>query len=90
MAVFRVFTRVTARRPRLLHVRPASVAWGFSGYRSTILTMSKSECRTDARIAVSTETREMIRNQKRGGETYNDLLRKMAEQYDPRDNHAPQ
>jgi len=38
---------------------------------------------TDARIAVSTDTRNLVRSLKRGGETYDELLRKMAEEYDP-------
>lgn len=38
---------------------------------------------TGARIAVSTETRDLVRSQKRAGETYDQLLLKMAEQYDP-------
>lgn len=45
--------------------------------------MGNTERNTDARIAVSTATRELIRNYKRGGETYDALLQKMAEQYDP-------
>lgn len=38
---------------------------------------------TDARIPVSHATRELVKAQKRGGETYDDLLRSMAVQYDP-------
>lgn len=34
-------------------------------------------------ITVSPETRELVRSQKRGGESYDTLLRKMTEQYDP-------
>lgn len=45
--------------------------------------MGDTERNTDARIAVSTATRELIRNHKRGGETYDALLRKMADQYEP-------
>lgn len=37
----------------------------------------------DARIPLQAETRDDLRQLKRGGETWNDLLRKMAEQYDP-------
>lgn len=37
----------------------------------------------DSRLAVTRETRDMVRGLKRGGETYDQLLRKMAEQYDP-------
>lgn len=36
-----------------------------------------------ATIAIYPETRELLREQKRGGDTYDDVLRKMAEQYDP-------
>jgi len=39
--------------------------------------------KSGARIAVSTETRDLVRSQKRAGETYDQLLQKMAEQYDP-------
>lgn len=38
---------------------------------------------TDTRIPVSHATRELIKAQKRGGETYDDLLRSMVAQYDP-------
>lgn len=42
---------------------------------------------TEGRIPVAVETRERVKNLKRGGETYDDLLRKMADQYDP-SNHT--
>lgn len=45
--------------------------------------MGETERNTDARIAVSTATRDLVREYKRGGETYDQLLQKMAEQYDP-------
>ena len=45
--------------------------------------MGDTERNTDARIAVSTETRDLVRDRKRGGETYDELLRKMVAQYDP-------
>lgn len=45
--------------------------------------MGETERNTDARIAVSTETRNLVRSQKRAGETYDQLLQKMANQYDP-------
>ena len=45
--------------------------------------MGDSERNTDARIAISTETRDLVRAQKRGGETYDELLKRMASQYDP-------
>ena len=45
--------------------------------------MSDSERNTNARIAIAEETRDQLRNQKRGGETYDQLFRKMLEQYDP-------
>jgi hypothetical protein len=38
---------------------------------------------TDTRIPVSNATRELVKAQKRGGETYDDLLRNMVAQYDP-------
>lgn len=44
---------------------------------------------TDTRIPVSHPTRELIKAQKRGGETYNDLLRNMVAQYDPDDGEEP-
>jgi hypothetical protein len=44
---------------------------------------------TDARIAVSSETREAVKRQLRGGETYDELLRKMADQYEPNTDEAP-
>lgn len=34
-------------------------------------------------ITVSPDTRDLVRSQKRGGETYDSLLRKMVAQYDP-------
>jgi hypothetical protein len=45
--------------------------------------MAATERNTDARIAVSAETRDLVKAQKRGGETYDELLRKMAKEYDP-------
>lgn len=45
--------------------------------------MGDTERSTDARIAVSIETRNLVRSQKRAGETYDQLLQKMIEQYDP-------
>lgn len=36
-----------------------------------------------ANIKIRPETRDRVRALKRGGESYDDLLRKMAEQYDP-------
>ena len=47
--------------------------------------MGDTERNTDARIPVSTETRNLVREQKRGGETYDQLIRKMVNQYDPGD-----
>lgn len=38
---------------------------------------------TDYRIPCSEEARDAVRAQKRGGETYSDVLMKMANQYDP-------
>lgn len=34
-------------------------------------------------IPVSTETRRLVQSQKRGGQSYDELLRLMVEQYDP-------
>lgn len=42
--------------------------------------MSKT---ADSRIPCSRETRELVKSQKRAGERYEDLLRKMVAQYDP-------
>jgi len=42
--------------------------------------MSKAH---ESRIPCSRETRELVRSQKRGGENYDSVLRKMARQYDP-------
>jgi hypothetical protein len=42
---------------------------------------------TAARIPVSEETRDRVKQAKRGGETYDSVLRKMLVQYDP-DNAA--
>jgi len=40
--------------------------------------------RSETRVPCSVETREeYIKPQKRAGETYDELLRKMAKQYDP-------
>jgi hypothetical protein len=44
--------------------------------------MSRSET-SETTIPVSKDTREKVRALKRGGEPYDDLLQKMAEQYDP-------
>ena len=37
----------------------------------------------ESRIPVSRETRRLVKQQKRGGENYYTLLRKMVTQYDP-------
>jgi hypothetical protein len=37
----------------------------------------------NTRIPVSVRTRELVKAQKRGGETYDRLLRRMVNQYDP-------
>ena len=37
----------------------------------------------ESRIPCSRETRELVKQQKRGGENYDSLLRKMVKQYDP-------
>jgi predicted CopG family antitoxin len=34
-------------------------------------------------IAVSKRTHELVRKQKRGGESFDDLLKKMVHQYEP-------
>lgn len=38
---------------------------------------------TETRIPCSQRTRELVKEQKRGGESYDELLRKMAAQYEP-------
>jgi len=38
---------------------------------------------TQTRIPCSRTTRKLVKEQKRGGESYDELLRKMAEQYEP-------
>lgn len=43
--------------------------------------MASGRSRTS--IKVSRETRDRVKRLKTGGETYDDLLRQMAEQYDP-------
>lgn len=40
---------------------------------------------TESRIPCSRSTRQLVKSLKRGGESYDELLQKMAEQYDPRD-----
>lgn len=37
----------------------------------------------ETRLPCSYEVRDLVREQKRGGENYDSLLRKMAQQYDP-------
>lgn len=50
--------------------------------------MSKA---AESRIPCSRETRKLVAAQKRGGERYEDLLRKMVAQYDPEDAaHSPE
>jgi len=56
---------------------------GFSETRSKGTTVSNRSQATESRIAVSEPTRKLVRNQKRGGETFDSVLRKMADQYDP-------
>jgi hypothetical protein len=34
-------------------------------------------------IPVTSKTRQLVKRNKRGGESYDELLRKMARQYDP-------
>ncbi len=38
---------------------------------------------TETRIPVSKETRDLVKSYKRGGETYDALIRQMVAQYDP-------
>ena len=52
--------------------------------------MSDSDNRADARIAVSTATRNLVRSQKRAGETYDALLQKMVAQYEPETAREPE
>lgn len=37
----------------------------------------------ESRIPCSRETRELVQAQKRGGENYDSVLRKMVQQYEP-------
>lgn len=37
----------------------------------------------ESRIPCSRETRRLVKHQKRGGENYDSVLRKMVAQYDP-------
>jgi len=41
---------------------------------------------TEARIACSRQTRQLVKAEKRGGESYDELLQKMTRQYDPSTN----
>lgn len=51
--------------------------------------MSETPVREDAaHIYCSTDTRNRVRRLKRGGETYDELLRRMAHQYDPKGEHT--
>lgn len=45
--------------------------------------MGRNERVSNTTIPVSSETLELVRAQKRGGITYDELLREMAEQYSP-------
>jgi hypothetical protein len=38
---------------------------------------------SETRIPCSRETRRLVKSQKRAGEAYEELLRKMVDQYDP-------
>lgn len=42
---------------------------------------------TETRVPCSQETKQMIIAAKRGGETYDQLFRKMLDQYDPDEAH---
>jgi len=44
--------------------------------------MTKS---TEARIPCSQKTRKLLKSHKRGGESYDTLLQKMVQQYNPSD-----
>jgi len=41
---------------------------------------------SEARIACSRQTRQLVKAKKRGGESYDELLQKMTRQYDPSEN----
>ena len=41
---------------------------------------------SEARIACSRQTRQLVKAKKRGGESYDELLQKMTKQYDPSTN----
>lgn len=42
----------------------------------------------ESRIPVTRSTLELVKAQKRGGETYDTLLQKMVKQYDPEERQA--
>ena len=44
-----------------------------------------SQRKSTTRIPVTPETRDRVREQKRGGEDYDTLLQKMLAQYDPQE-----
>ena len=77
------YVHVAARHsPQAALSCPASRRDAFSDRRPTFLYVMDSEQKSDARIAVSPETRNLVRSKKRGGETYDELLQKMLEQYE--------
>ena len=45
--------------------------------------IDRMSAKRKTRIPVQTETRELVKAQKRGGQTYDELLRAMVDQYDP-------
>lgn len=48
----------------------------------SIIIMSATK-QTHSSIPVSDETRRLVKSQKRAGQTYDELLRRMVEQYEP-------
>jgi hypothetical protein len=63
----------------ILHIPPNSKVFTI-GVRIEFVSMSKAH---ESRIPCSRETRKLVAAQKRGGENYDSVLRKMAKQYDP-------
>jgi len=43
---------------------------------------------SDSRIPCSRSTRRLVKAQKRGGESYDELLQKMVDQYEPGEDDA--
>lgn len=55
----------------------------FLTIRSIVVNGDQMANTLNARIPCSKSTRRLVKSQKRGGESYDVLLRKMVRQYDP-------